>query len=167
MAKKTRILKKTLLLVGEGYSDCIFLKYFFRCFKEKTNLKITVSAASGKCPYQIINTAVKHKHNQAFDYKAVLLDIDVGITKESQKLAKANNIEIIQSQPQCLEGMLLNAYGITTKEGIKSTELKRIFKEKFSDEVKDEVLEKYFSKERFSQSPNITLQQLLALITQE
>ena len=55
----------------------------------------------------MINTAVKFRSSAKFDGKAVLLDSDVALTTQATQLAKSHRVEVIQSSPVCLEGMLL------------------------------------------------------------
>lgn len=112
MPKMKRITRKTLLVVGEGAHELAFLKHLKTIFGN-TELEITIDASSGGSPYDVINTAVKFRNCAAFDRKAVLLDSDIALTVQATKLAKSHRVEVIQSSPVCLEGMLLQVLAKT------------------------------------------------------
>jgi hypothetical protein len=106
MPKIKRVTRKTLLIIGEGAHELAFLKHLKAVFGS-SELEITIDASNGGSPYDVINTAVKFRNGATFDRKAVLLDSDVALTAQAIKLAKGHRLEVIQSSPVCLEGMLL------------------------------------------------------------
>ena len=106
MPKIKRVTRKTLLVIREGAHELAFLKHLKAIFGSN-NLEITIDASNGGSPYDVINTAVKFRNGATFDRKVVLLDSDVALTPQATKLAKSHRVEVIQSSPVCLEGMLL------------------------------------------------------------
>lgn len=110
MAKKKRNLKAqltSLIVVGEGPHDKAFLKHMQKLYDGNTGQKVKIDSADGGSPYDIINsTDRKHKH-AAFDRRFILMDSDVTIRQQDWTLANNKRIEIITSEPICLEGMLL------------------------------------------------------------
>ena len=102
----------TLLIVGEGPEDEAFLKYMKRLYDRRdSGQRITINAATGGSPGDIIDEAIRRHRNTDFDRRYVLLDSDIPISKDDRDFADDNNIELIESAPHCLEGMLLEILG--------------------------------------------------------
>ena len=60
--------------------------------------------------------AKKDRHAD-YDKKYVLMDSDVTLSQQDRDFARKHRIEIIQSTPWCLEGMLLDALGERVPNG--------------------------------------------------
>ncbi|MFT4924240.1 MAG: hypothetical protein ACI8WB_000318 [Phenylobacterium sp.] len=108
MAKKIRKLKlASLIVVGEGPHDRAFLSHMKDLYDGRhTNQKVRIEAADGGSPSDILKTVIKHKQ-AAYDRKYVLMDSDVALSQQNRDYATKHKIIILQSQPVCLEGMLL------------------------------------------------------------
>lgn len=112
MARRNKkVVVTTLIIVGEGACEKAFLGHLKQLFSNNTNQKVKVDSADGGSPYDIVNTTVKKTRHIAYDKKYILIDSDIVIDEKTKKLAKENNIQIIESMPLCLEGMLLNVLG--------------------------------------------------------
>ena len=120
MVKKTRrILRSTLIIVGEGIHEKAFLSHLKSLYSANTNQKVKVDSADGGSPEDIVRTAIKKSKGIAYDKKFILMDSDIAIDEKTKKLAQKNNITIILSEPLCLEGMLLHLLGIRVPENSK------------------------------------------------
>ena len=108
---KGKVKLATLLIVGEGPEDEAFLKYMKRLYDRRdSGQRITINAATGGSPGDIIDEAIRRHRNTDFDRRYVLLDSD-RLTKNDRALARQKRIELIVSAPHCLEGMLLEILG--------------------------------------------------------
>jgi len=107
-----RVKLTTLIVVGEGAHDKAFLNHMKSIYDGRTSgQKVTINSADGGSPVDIINTVIrKHSHTD-FDKRYVLLDSDVPITQQARIRAKRSKIELVESTPVCLEGMLLEILG--------------------------------------------------------
>lgn len=110
MARKRvrKVQKATLLATGEGPADKAFLDHMKGIYtRGVTTQKVTLDAADGGSPRDMIQFICrKYKHAQ-FDRQVLLLDSDVAITQQDRDKARKSNIELVESNPHCLEGMLL------------------------------------------------------------
>lgn len=111
MAKR-KVQKATLLAAGEGVVDKAFINHmkgiYARGVKTQT---VTVDAADGGSPQDMINYLVRKNRHASFDRKVLLLDSDVTIPQQARDKARKSGIELIESTPLCLEGMLLELLG--------------------------------------------------------
>lgn len=57
--KKRRPVRKTLIIVGEGITDCAFLKHMQHLYDNSQNWKMTVKAGDGGSPYDVIHATSK------------------------------------------------------------------------------------------------------------
>ena len=111
LIKPHRILRKTLLAVGEGKSDTALLKYLKSMVcNDGEGLAVTIRNANGKGPNNVISTAIGATTIAYYDKKLCLLDTDIKWTNENKHAAIKNSIELVGSIP-CLEGMLLKILG--------------------------------------------------------
>ena len=110
---KGKVKLATLLIVGEGPEDEAFLKYMKDLYDRRdSGQRVTITAAAGGSPGDVIDTAIRKHRNAEFDRRYVLLDSD-RLTKNDRALARQKRIELIVSGPHCLEGMLLGVLGQT------------------------------------------------------
>ncbi|KKA43467.1 RloB domain-containing protein [Salinivibrio sp. KP-1] len=109
--KSRRVSVTSLLIVGEGVHDRAFLNHMKGLYDDRHNGQtIKVESSDGGSPGNIIRAACKQKE-AAYDRRFVLMDGDVEITEKDWSSAKKHGIEIIISNPVCLEGMLLSVLG--------------------------------------------------------
>ncbi|QTF06613.1 RloB domain-containing protein [Brenneria izadpanahii] len=112
MAKKKivrRSIRKTLLLVGEGYAEKAFLSHMKSLFSNGT-FKVSIVTAGGKGPEHVITHAISCKKCDGYDFVVVLLDTDLHWPPKYIQNALNAGINLIGSEP-CLEGLLLDILG--------------------------------------------------------
>lgn len=98
----------TVLAVGEGASDALFLKHLKKLYVTRNcGTTTTIRDAHGKGPEHIIKTAIAHARNASYDRVIAFLDTDLTWTRELIEIAGDNNIQMIGSEP-CFEGLLLS-----------------------------------------------------------
>lgn len=109
--KKQRVVNNfTRLVICEGISDKKLMEKIKSIFLDrKGNLKVQIDEAGGGGPKGALNRAINFQGD--FDEKYLFIDSDIPLTEEVLKVAKRRDIEIIQSVPVCLEGMLLKIKG--------------------------------------------------------
>lgn len=97
-----RYAKTTILLIGEGACDCAFLTHLKRLYAPRgSGVAVTVRDAHGKGPGNVVDCAVGHSRNAAFDIKAALLDTDLEWLPKTRALARKHRIHLVPSSP-CL-----------------------------------------------------------------
>lgn len=119
--KKRRISQlKTTLIVGEGPADTAFINHLKAIYDgRQTGQRVTVRSSDGGCPHDIVHDAIKDRDVQ-YDRRVVLMDSDCPIQSKTTRKIKEKSIILLQSRPNCLEGMLLAHLGevvpLTSKE---------------------------------------------------
>ena len=104
---KRKVQLATLLVVGEGAHDKAFLNHLRDLFDgRETGQKVKVQSSDGGSPRDIIKAAIKSRH-AAYDRRVVFMDSDIPLSDKDTKYAQMHKIELILSEPLCLEGMLL------------------------------------------------------------
>lgn len=112
MPRRTRKpLLSTLIIVGEGPVEKAFLSYLKELYSQNTGQKVKVDAADGGSPENIVRTTIGKTKHADYDRKFILMDSDIEVSAKVHAMARKAGIEIIQSEPHCLEGMLLNLLG--------------------------------------------------------
>ena len=113
MAKR-KVQLATLLIVGEGAHEKAFLNHLRDLFDgRETGQKVKVQSSDGGSPRDIIKAAIKSRH-AAYDRRIVFMDSDIPLTDVDKSYAQKHKIELILSEPLCLEGMLLDILGKST-----------------------------------------------------
>ncbi|MCG5371159.1 RloB domain-containing protein [Providencia rettgeri] len=162
--KSIRKVKKTLLLVGEGFSEKAFLSHLVSLFS-KGGYKISITTAKGKGPSNVISHAVSCKKNSGYDMVAVLLDTDLTWPAQKVREAESRKILLIGSTP-CLEGLLLDI--LQQKKFDKSAECKNKVQKMLGDNLTDKkVYRQIFTEEViFSAAKKIeTLSKLISILS--
>jgi hypothetical protein len=111
MVKRTkrRLAQATLLIIAEGPIDKAFLEHLKDLYDSRhSGQRIKIEAGDGGSPRDVIKKALGWQQVE-YDKKYVLIDEDVTLSASDRKLAKDNKIQILQSTPVCLEGMILRA----------------------------------------------------------
>ena len=143
-AAKKRYVAATLLLVGEGDAELVWLGHLKRLYVARgAGLVVTLKNAHGKGAAHVVDVAIRQSRNAAFDMKAVLLDTDTDWTQEVKVLAEKAGVEIVAATP-CLEALLLRAhrYHVT---GRTSARLKSDFAKRFGADALDiKVYQEHF-----------------------
>lgn len=166
-AGKRRQVTKTLLLVGEGDAELVWLGHLKRLYVERgAGLVVTLKNAHGKGAAHVVDVAIRQSRNAAFDVMAVLLDTDTDWTEQVRVRAKKEGVEIVAATP-CLEGMLLSAHGHPV-EGRTSAKLKSDFAVNFGMNALDaRTYEQHFSRTFLEsiRTERAEIDQLLNLLT--
>lgn len=99
--------RKTLLVVGEGETECAFLTYLKRVYCQgKNTVKVTVKNAYGKGPEHVLDHAQRCCRTADYDKVAVVMDTDIPWTQELVTQAKQQGVVLIGNAP-CVEGLFL------------------------------------------------------------
>ena len=112
MASKRKPLLSTLIIVGEGPVEKAFLSYLKELYAQNSGQKVKIDAADGGSPENIVKKTIGKTKHADYDRKFILMDSDIEISDKIRATARKANIEIIQSEPLCLEGMLLDLLGL-------------------------------------------------------
>lgn len=106
--KDRKVKLATLIAVGEGAHDKAFLNHMKGIYDYRhSGQKVTVDSADGGSPEDIIQSVIRKNRHAAYDRSYILLDSDIPIPEKARNIAKQKRIELIESTPLCLEGMLL------------------------------------------------------------
>ncbi|MFY0700384.1 MAG: hypothetical protein JXR04_06150 [Bermanella sp.] len=113
MARKIKKqLVTTLIVIGEGACEKAFLSHMKSLYDgRETGQKVTIQGSNGGSPDVMLTDVDRTYKHADYDRRVLLIDSDVPITAALHKKAKKKNIEIILSEPVCLEGMLLEILG--------------------------------------------------------
>jgi hypothetical protein len=104
---KRRLAQSSLLIIAEGPIDKAFLEHLKDLYDSRhSGQRIKIEAGDGGSPRDVIKKALGWQQI-AYDKKYVLIDDDVMLSASDRKLAKNKGIQILQSTPVCLEGMIL------------------------------------------------------------
>jgi hypothetical protein len=103
--------QRTLLIVGEGRHEEAFLNHLKRHYVLRDcGLSVTIKNARGKGAQHVIKWTARQIANAEYDIVAVLLDTDTDWNSKTEKMAKANKIQVLKSEP-CFEAMMLRLIG--------------------------------------------------------
>ena len=137
MAKFTRHVRRTLLVVGEGDSEVAFLKHLKTLYcSGGFGVSATINNAHGKGPFNVIDHTSRQARTYGYDRRVALLDSDIAWTDKLRKDARKSRIEMVGSSP-CLEGLLLSILGITPPE--QSLECKKSIKQALGVDLTDRL----------------------------
>ncbi len=133
LSKKTRQVRKTLLVVCEGDSEVTFIKHLRQLYCAKgAGVSVTARNAHGRGPENVINTAIALKRTGDYDHVAAFLDTDLKWSAAIRNAAEKARIELIGSTP-CLEGMLLKVLRETIPEA--SDQCKRTLQKRLNSKL--------------------------------
>ncbi len=106
-SREWRAARHTVLLVGEGKTECAFLCHVKSLYVGRgCGVSAKIRNAHGKGPAHVVDYAIKQCRNAAYNRVIALLDTDLEISAAIQKRAQSKKIRIIGSTP-CIEGLLL------------------------------------------------------------
>ena len=109
--RKGRAARHTILLVGEGVTDSAFLKHLKSLYISRgSGISAKIRNAHGKGPDHVVDYAIRHRQNAAYDRVVALLDADLEMSTAACRRARSKKIQIIKTEP-CLEGLLLKILG--------------------------------------------------------
>ena len=160
-----RIIRQTVLVVGEGYAEYHLLRHLRAEYTSgNRGHGLVPRNARGKSAEHVINYTIRICQGADYSAAASLFDTDTGLTPAGRQRAKQNGIVLLRSEP-CLEAWLLEVAG----RGREATtqEHKRRFREYFNGDADEEgLIASHFSRVLFDAArPRIdVLNQLLAHI---
>lgn len=106
-ASKRKIVKKTVIIVGEGLTEKAFLEYLRQFYiKRNSGISVKIQAATGGSPESILKYINGIIEQFDYDSKAILMDTDKEWSLLLRKKAQQKKIKLIGSQP-CIEGLIL------------------------------------------------------------
>lgn len=135
---------RTLLLVGEGDAEEMFLRHLKGLFVVRgSGLSVTIKNARGKGAAHVVDFAHRHSLNAAFDEVAALLDADTDWNDKTRAAAKRAKVQVVVCDP-CLEALLLQLHAVPV-EGKHTQQLKQDFAARFGGPAHDQRVLQQFS----------------------
>jgi hypothetical protein len=96
----------------------VFLDHLKRLYCKPESQRIKASRGQGGSPDCVINRMIKSELKIAsYDRSLLLLDSDLPVEEKSMEKIKENGIELVLSDPSCLEGLMLKILGDLPKRG--------------------------------------------------
>jgi len=94
--------KKTVLIVGEGFTEWAFLQHIKELFITRhSDISVKIEHANGGSPEKVIEKALRLRASKSYDLCFVLLDNDVPFEPVARP-----EIEVLSATP-CVEGLFL------------------------------------------------------------
>lgn len=132
-----RKVARTLLLVGEGDAEELLLRHLKALFVERgSGLVVTIKNARGKGAEHVVDVAMRHSRNRAYDEVLAMFDTDTDWTDRVRRVATRGRVQLLPCEP-CLEALLLQAFEHKT-EGLNSQQLKQKFMREFGRPAHDQ-----------------------------
>lgn len=98
-----QVKRSTLLIVGEGAHEKAFLDHMKLLYDTRTNgQKLKIDAADGGSPLSILKWAKRRYQHVDYNKKYLLLDSDIVISPQTNRLARQCKISLLYSTPICL-----------------------------------------------------------------
>lgn len=108
--KKIHKVRRTVLIVGEGYAEIQLLKYFKQLYHPReAGFTIKLNNAHGKGASHVVDHAIGQRRNIAYDVAAVLFDTDTDWNAAVRQRANEHGLVLFPSTP-CLEAELLRIH---------------------------------------------------------
>jgi hypothetical protein len=100
--------KESILLFGEGKTEAVFLNHLRTLYAGRIRARVMIDAGQGGGPRQIASRLIKkHLELGAYDRSLLLIDEDLPVDKIPASWLRKHKIQIISTNPMCLEGLLL------------------------------------------------------------
>lgn len=165
MKRNRRIQQTTLIIVGEGSHEKAFLSHMKVLYDlRNSGQKVKVIKGDGGSPFDVINNTIKKSSHAAYDFKFILMDNDVLIRQQEYDLAKKQGIEILLSEPLCLEGMLLEVIGQSPSNTAEAC--KKLLHPQLSGKPTEEYSYKaLFTKEVLDETDKLTIVRLRNILS--
>lgn len=131
---KTRSVKETLLIIGEGDAEVAFVRCLKRMYANSLGRAVQEHNAKGKGGKNVLETARRRANsNREYDKVVLLLDTDTDwddacrAKARKSRIGRRGRLDVIESDP-CLEAWLLKILGIDTEGDTRH--MKREFKQR-------------------------------------
>ena len=151
VVRKSREVRPTLLVVGEGDCEIAFLKHLRQIYCSGGNgVEVTIRNAHGKGPENVLDHTCRQARIYSYDQVVSFLDTDIAWTDKLKKTARQAKVALVGSSP-CLEGLLLTIFGQRPPEG--SSNCKRMLRQQLNADMTDrEHYERHFPKALLDES---------------
>ncbi|MBA4260922.1 MAG: hypothetical protein C0443_02565 [Comamonadaceae bacterium] len=156
---------RTVLLVGEGDAEVVFLQHFKALYVQRgSGVAVTIKNARGKGAAHVVDFARRQSINAAYDVVAVLLDADTDWNDRTRTAAKRAKVHVLLCEP-CLESLLLQVRQHPV-EGRSALQLKQDFAARYGGPAHDEKVLRHFDGETLTaaRARLVVLATLLALM---
>lgn len=136
--------RRTVLLVGEGLAEQVFLSHLKLLYVARGAKSVMVKNAKGKGGAQVLDFTLRQWQQAAYDEAAALLDTDAQWGEPQRALARRKRVQVFEATP-CLEALLLQVERPGPPAGDAAV-LKRLFAERYGGAAHDpKVYERHFS----------------------
>lgn len=144
--KPKRVLRRTLLVTGEGAAEVKFVEHLRATYtRDRVGHSVSVKDAGGKGASNVVTSAIRNQKNVPHDVACAVLDTDAGWDESVAARARRAGIHVIQACP-CLEALLLDIFGCC-RSGT-SAEHKAAFAARFGGAAHDDgLIPKFFTRE--------------------
>ena len=162
-----RQVARTVLLVGEGDAEVLFMQHFKSLYVQRgSGVVVTIKNARGKGAAHVVDFAFRQSRNAAYDVKAVLLDTDTDWNDKTRASARKAKIHVMPCDP-CFEAVLLNAHQAPV-DGRMTAHFKQDFAARFGAAASDASVLHYFSRQVIEEARAriAVLDELVNLLTQ-
>lgn len=132
-----RAVRRTLLVVGEGLAEEVFLRHLKALYVERGHKSVTIKNAKGKGGGHVLTYTAGQCKTAAYDRVAALLDTDADWNDQRRAQANRQHILVFESSP-CLEALLLAIAG--QRVPADTPACKRAFRQHFGHEAHTEAL---------------------------
>ena len=130
---------RTLLLVGEGDAEVLFLQHLKALYVQRgSGVAVTIKNARGKGAAHVVDFARRQSINAAFDQVAALLDTDTNWDDKTRAAARRAKVQVLPCEP-CLEAVLLRIHGWSVDVRL-TAQLKHDFAQRFGVPASDAVV---------------------------
>lgn len=137
---------RTVLLVGEGDAEVVFLQHLKTLYVQRgSGVAVTIKNARGKGAAHVVDFARRQSINAAYDVVAALLDTDTDWNDKTRTAARKARVHPVRSEP-CLEAVLLSVHRVPV-EGRTATQLKHDFTARFGAAASDHGVTRHFPRE--------------------
>lgn len=140
-----RAQRRTVLVVGEGLAEQVFLGHLRALYVARGSKSVTVKNAKGKGGAHVLDYTLRQARQAAYDELAALLDTDTQWGERERTQARQKKVRVFEATP-CLEALLLQIVHPAAPVG-DATALKRQFEQRLGTAAHDaRVYERHFSR---------------------
>lgn len=140
-----RQVARTVLMVGEGDAEVLFLKHLKDLYVQRgSGVVVTIKNARGKGAAHVVDFAIRQSRNTAYDLVITLLDTDTDWNDKTRALARKGKVHTSPCQP-CLESVLLDIHQAPVRDHL-TAQLKQDFQARFGAPAHDPMAWRHFNR---------------------